>query len=378
MMRFSLPLFLSSLLAAVTASNVLELGPDNFDAVIGKGKPGLVEFFAPWCGHCKNLAPTYEQLADAFSHAKDKVVIAKVDADGAGRPLGQKYEVSGYPTLKWFDEKGNTEAYEGGRDLDALATFVSKKSGVKSNIKPPPPPATLILDAHTFDDIALDDTKDVLVTFTAPWCGHCKTLKPIYEQVAKDFKPESNCIVANIDADAALNKELAGRYGVASYPTIKFFPRGGKEVEDYEGARTEEAFVNFLNEKCGTNRAVGGGLNDQAGRLAELDAIAQKFLTAVGTARDVAYKEGIALSEGLGSAAQYYVRVMERIVKDSETYIDKESKRLASILNKRMLASAKLDEIKIKLNILKAFVSQRLDDAEEDDVNTFGRATAEL
>lgn len=378
MMRFSLPLFLSSLLAAVTASNVLELGPDNFDAVIGKGKPGLVEFFAPWCGHCKNLAPTYEQLADAFSHAKDKVVIAKVDADGAGRPLGQKYEVSGYPTLKWFDEKGNAEAYEGGRDLDALATFVSKKSGVKSNIKPPPPPATLILDAHTFDDVALDDTKDVLVTFTAPWCGHCKTLKPIYEQVAKDFKPESNCIVANIDADAALNKELAGRYGVASYPTIKFFPRGGKEVEGYEGARTEEAFVNFLNEKCGTNRAVGGGLNDQAGRLAELDAIAQKFLTAVGTARDVAYKEGKALSEGLGSAAQYYVRVMERIVKDSEAYIDKESKRLASILNKRTLASAKLDEIKIKLNILKAFVSQRLDDAEEDDMNTFGRATAEL
>ncbi|KAI5981913.1 thioredoxin-like protein [Pisolithus albus] len=378
MMRYSLPLFLSSLLASVVASNVLELGPDNFDAVIGKGKPGLVEFFAPWCGHCKNLAPTYEQLADAFSHAKDKVVIAKVDADGAGRPLGQKYEVSGYPTLKWFDEKGNTEAYEGGRDLDALATFVSKKSGVKSNIKPPPPPATLILDAHTFDDIALDDTKDVLVTFTAPWCGHCKNLKPIYEQVARDFKPESNCIVANVDADAALNKELAGRYGVASYPTIKFFPRGGKEVEDYEGARTEEAFVNFLNEKCGTNRAVGGGLNDQAGRLAELDAIAQKFLTAVGTARDVAYKEGIALSEGLGSAAQYYVRVMERIVKDSEAYIDKESKRLASILNKRTLASAKLDEIKIKLNILKAFVSQKLDDAEEDDASTFGRATAEL
>ncbi|KAI6099775.1 endoplasmic reticulum protein ERp29, C-terminal domain-containing protein [Pisolithus sp. B1] len=393
MMRFSLPLFLSSLLAAVVASNVLDLGPDNFDAVIGKGKPGLVEF-----GHCKSLAPTYEQLADAFSHAKDKVVIAKVDADGAGRPLGQKYEVSGLSNivfssaLKWFDEKGNAEAYEGGRDLDALATFVSKKSGIKSNIKPPPPPATLILDAHTFDDVALDNTKDVLVTFTS--------LKPIYEQVARDFKPESNVgfnfvlcfwqrkpcsLPTSISASLlismltpALNKELAGRYGVASYPTIKFFPRGGKEVEDYEGARTEEAFVNFLNEKCGTNRAVGGGLNDQAGRLAELDAIAQKFLAAVGTARDVAYKEGIALSQGLGSAAQYYVRVMERIVKDSEAYIDKESKRLASILNKRTLASAKLDEIKIKLNILKAFVSQKLDDAEQEEVNTFGKATAEL
>ncbi|KAI6037728.1 thioredoxin-like protein [Pisolithus marmoratus] len=377
-MRFSLQLLLSSLLTIVAASNVVDLGPDNFDAVIGKGKPGLVEFFAPWCGHCKSLAPTYEQLGDAFSHVKDKVVIAKVDADGAGRPLGQKYDISGYPTLKWFDGKGNAEAYEGGRDLDALATFVSKKAGVKSNIKPLPPPETLILDAHTFNDVALDDTKDVLVTFTAPWCGHCKNLKPIYEQVAQDFKAESNCIVANIDADAAPNKELASQYGVASYPTIKFFPRGGKEVEDYNGARSEEAFVNFLNERCGTNRAVGGGLNDQAGRLVELDAIAQKFLAAAGTARDAIYKDAIALSEGLGSASQYYLRVMEKIVKGSEAYIDKESKRLTSILNKRALASAKLDEIKVKLNILKAFISQKLNDAEEEEVNAFGRATAEL
>jgi thiol-disulfide isomerase/thioredoxin len=59
---------------------------------------------------------------------------------------------------------------------------ITTKSGVKSNIKPPPAPETLILDASTFDEVALDETKDVLVTFTAPWCGHCKSLKPIYEQ----------------------------------------------------------------------------------------------------------------------------------------------------------------------------------------------------
>jgi thiol-disulfide isomerase/thioredoxin len=46
----------------------------------------------------QNLAPIYEQLADAFSHAKDKVVVAKVDADGAGKPLGQKYGVTGFPS----------------------------------------------------------------------------------------------------------------------------------------------------------------------------------------------------------------------------------------------------------------------------------------
>ena len=46
----------------------------------------------------QNLAPVYEQLGDAFSHAKDKVIVAKIDADGLGKPLGQRYGVSGYPS----------------------------------------------------------------------------------------------------------------------------------------------------------------------------------------------------------------------------------------------------------------------------------------
>lgn len=376
-MRISFSLFLAGLLAGASASNVFELVPDNFDSVIGQGKPGLVEFFAPWCGHCKNLAPVYEQLADAFSHARDKVVVAKVDADGAGRPLGQKYGVTGYPTLKWFDAEGNAEAYEGGRDFDTLVSFISTKSGVKSNIKPPLPPATLILDVHTFDDIALDETKDVLVTFTAPWCGHCKSLKPIYEEVAKDFALESNCIVANIDADAASNRELAGRYGVASYPTLKFFPRGGKEVENYEGPRTEEAFVSFLNERCGTHRAVGGGLNDEAGRLSELDSVAQKFLAATADTRGAIYHEAKVLSESLGAPSNHYLRVMEKII-GSEAYIEKESKRLASILSKRTMAPAKLDEIKTKANVLKAFVAKKLEEVEENVESFISKATAEL
>lgn len=377
-MKLSLSLLFAGLLASVSASNVVELTPDNFDSAIGKGKPGLVEFFAPWCGHCKNLAPIYEQLGDAFAHAKSKVIVAKVDADGAGKPLGQKYGVTGYPTLKWFDEQGNIEPYEGGRDLDALASFITAKSGVKSSIKPPPPPETLILDVHSFDDVALDETKDVLVTFTAPWCGHCKNLKPIYEQVAIDFKSEGNCVVANFDADAQPNKEIAGRYGVSSYPTIKFFPRGGNEVEAYEGPRTEEAFVAFLNERCGTHRAVGGGLNDEAGRIAELDALAQKFLGAAGDARDYIHKEALALSESLGETAKYYIRVMEKVVNDQESYIEKESKRLASILTKRTMSPAKLDEIKTKANILSAFVAKKLEEAQEKVESVIGRATAEL
>jgi protein disulfide-isomerase A6 len=72
------------------------------------------------------------------------------------------------------------------------------------------------------------------------------------------------CIVANVDADAIPNKPLAEKYGVRSFPTIKFFSKENKgEPEAYEGGRSEADFVSFLNKKCGTQRAVGGGLNDE-------------------------------------------------------------------------------------------------------------------
>ncbi|KAL5504106.1 hypothetical protein ACEPAH_8179 [Sanghuangporus vaninii] len=351
---------------AVAASNVLELNPDNFDEHVGKGKPALVEFFAPWCGHCKNLAPTYEQLADAYAYAKNKVVIAKVDADGVGKPLGQKYGVTGFPTLKWFGpDGGEPEKYEGARDLEALATFVTSKSGVKSKLKQPPPGATLILDVHSFDEVVMDPTKDVLVAFTAPWCGHCKRMKPTYEDVAKTFLPESNCVLANVDADAKVNAPLAMKYEISSFPTLKFFSKDNKEPEDYDGERTEEAFVNFLNEKCGTKRAVGGGLNDEAGRIPEFDTLAAKFLTAVSDEKNAILKEAAALARAAGETAQQYLKVMNKVANSSEDYLGKETARLASILKKRTLNEKKLDEIKIKANILSSFVTLKAEEIKD-------------
>jgi len=184
-------------------------------------------------------------------------------------------------------------------------------------------------------------------------------LKPTYEQVAKAFLPETKCIVANVDADDDLNRPLATKYGIQSFPTIKFFPKGGEPI-DYEGGRQEADFVKFLNEKCGTYRAVGGGLNDQAGRHPKFDALASKFFTATGAARDAIYKEASILAAQVGPAAKHYIRVMEKVVKGKEDYFANESKRLTSILQKRVMASEKLDEIKIKANVLAAFATEKV------------------
>lgn len=168
----SLKSFVLAGLAATAAakSAVLDLVPDTFDKVVlNSGKPTLVEFFAPWCGHCKNLAPVYEELAAAFESSKD-VQIAKVDAD-AEKSLGKRFGVQGFPTLKWFDGKSETpEDYKGGRDLDSLSSFITGKTGVNPKKKFEMPSQVEMLTDKTFSETIGGD-KHVLVAFTAPWCG---------------------------------------------------------------------------------------------------------------------------------------------------------------------------------------------------------------
>jgi protein disulfide-isomerase A6 len=166
-----LPVALALLPAFAAAEAVLDLTPKNFDSVVLKsGKPALVEFFAPWCGHCKNLAPTYEELATTFQHASDKVTVAKVDADNH-KDLGKRFGVQGFPTLKWFDGKSDKPSeYDGGRDLESLQKWITDKTGVRPKVKAKLPSQVVYLDNQSFKEKVGKD-QDVLVAFTAPWCG---------------------------------------------------------------------------------------------------------------------------------------------------------------------------------------------------------------
>lgn len=152
-------------------SEVVDLMPSNFDKFALSGKPALVEFFAPWCGHCKTLAPVYEQLAQEFAFAKkDKLTIAKVDADRE-KELGKRFGIQGFPTIKYFDGKSEKpEEYTGGRDLESLTEFLKGKIGVGPRKKVAEPSQVEILTDKTFDG-KIGGDQVVLVAFTAPWCG---------------------------------------------------------------------------------------------------------------------------------------------------------------------------------------------------------------
>ncbi|PHH73910.1 hypothetical protein CDD80_3469 [Ophiocordyceps camponoti-rufipedis] len=360
LMKKSFLLTVVSAVAAAASSAVIDLTPANFDKVVLKsGKPTLVEFFAPWCGHCKKLAPVYEELATSFQYAKDQVQIAKVDAD-AERSLGKRFDIQGFPTLKWFDGKSEKpEEYNDGRDFESLSAFITKKTSLKLKKKVEMPSNVVMLNDETFAE-TIGKKKNALVAFTAPWCGHCKTLAPTWEVVAGVFALDEDVVIAKVNCEAPDSKAVAESQGVASYPTIKWFSAGSEEGVLYEAARSEQGIIDYINEKAGTNRVPGGGLGPLAGTVASLDDMVAKFVGGDKLA-DVAAevkKEAAKIKEGTQEKyAQYYVRVFEKLA-TSDSYAAKELARLDGMLTKGGLAPAKRDEFQRKTNVLRKFVDK--------------------
>jgi len=441
--------------------DVLVLTEKNFDDAIAAHKHVLVEFYAPWCGHCKALEPEYAKAAGSLKAEGSEIKLAKVDAV-AQTKLGEKYQVQGYPTIKFFKE-GKPVEYTGGRTETEIVTWLKKKTGppatdldsaeavtkflekevavigffadkeseaakafikaadgiddvefglvtdaalakeqnvegdkvvlfkkfdegrndydgkydadeiqkfVKANqlplvtefsdetapkifggdvkhhilffdnktsdnykanneafsaaaknfkgkvlfvfvnaevednlrimeffgiqtkelptvrlinladddmtkYKPEKPEISTevvtefvqsfldgklkphlltqevpedwdakpvkVLVGKNFDEVARDKTKDVLVEFYAPWCGHCKQLAPIWDKLGEEFKDSKDVVIAKMDSTA---NEVEG-VKIQSFPTIKFFPKEG-DVVDYNGGRQLEDFVKFM------------------------------------------------------------------------------------------------------------------------------------
>jgi len=103
------------------------LTANNFEEIIDGTKDAFLEFYAPWCGHCKSLAPKWEEMAEKLAD-DENIVIGKMDATANDVP--SKFEVSGFPTLYWLPKGKDSKPvkYQSGREVDAMINFIKENA----------------------------------------------------------------------------------------------------------------------------------------------------------------------------------------------------------------------------------------------------------
>jgi len=147
---------------SLAADDVLVLTTAGWDQHLTDTKHTLVEFYAPWCGHCKKLLPEYEKAA---AELKDKgVKLGKVDATEE-KELSTRYSIKGFPTMVWFEDGKETE-YDGGRTADTIVEWVNSMIGPPIFIEGP----GVVVEPN--------ETKPAIVL-------HSESLSPGFEAAAK-------------------------------------------------------------------------------------------------------------------------------------------------------------------------------------------------
>lgn len=189
----------------------------------------------------------------------------------------------------------------------------------------------IVLTSETFDATTMN-SKPTFVKFFAPWCGHCKKMKPDWDKLASNVD-SGKITIADVDCTGE-GKKICEAQDIKGFPTLKYFEEG--DVDDYEGERTYEKLKEFADnissmKKCSSNKKEN--CNDS--ELALLNKYADYSVTEVETQilkiKEEIEKLDTAMSELLKELQSQYDKAMEETT-DSKKKLKAETKILRALL----------------------------------------------
>lgn len=241
---------------AKTASIPLigEVGPETYAGYMATGIP-LAYIFAETEEERASIAESLKAVAEKHRGA---ISFATIDAKAFGAHAGNlNLKADQWPAFA-IQDTVNNKKYPYDQDSEITAELIGKfvqefvDGKVEPSIKSEPIPEkqegpVQIVVAKNYDQIVLDDSKDVLIEFYAPWCGHCKALAPKYDILAELYVKEGysdKVTIAKVDATANdVPDEIQG------FPTIKLYKAGDKSNPvTYSGSRSIEDLIKFIKE----------------------------------------------------------------------------------------------------------------------------------
>ncbi|KAL2593659.1 hypothetical protein AAZV13_12G142300 [Glycine max] len=201
----------------------------------------------------EKLIPAFKEAAKSF---KGKLIFVYVEMDNedVGKPVSEYFGISGNaPKVLGYtgNDDGKKFVLDGEVTADKIKAFGDDflEDKLKPFYKSDPVPESndgdvKIVVGNNFDEIVLDESKDVLLEIYAPWCGHCQALEPIYDKLAKHLRNIESLVIAKMDGTTNEHP----RAKPDGFPTLLFFPAGNKSFDPItvDTDRTVVAFYKFL------------------------------------------------------------------------------------------------------------------------------------
>ena len=244
---------LNDFLEKYSQKRVGEFDDKTTERVFGKNQPALV-YFGEKGDKWNEAEKIMEKIADKVG-GKLKVVMSEIKEGMAKRIaeyIGIKKE--DLPSVRILDTRRDIKKYimEGSIDEKNILNFIDgwEQGKLKLHLKTQEEPKDnngdiFVVVGKTFQKEVIDNDKDVMLVFYAPWCGHCKQLLPKYEEAAKKLKAKNPKIVlAKMDATENEIESVT----ITGFPTIKFYPGNKKDSKpiDFNGERTTEGIIKFI------------------------------------------------------------------------------------------------------------------------------------